>query len=391
MRERFPRPGQKLSLWQKVCRFFGIGAEPTPEPKPAPRPTGARRTGEGEESGRRRSGGGEGRERSADRPARAKRPVEKVEVTSGRLYVGNLDYEVTGDDLKEIFQQVGPVVKAEIVMHSRSGRSKGFAFVEMDSIETAKAAVEKLHDFEHKDRKMLVCGAKSDGQREAGSDDDDSPRSEPRERRERSEGDRPARERRPREERGGGRGGRRRAEFDDEEREEPRQPKSPVAQATGSKLVIGNLAADATALDVIDGIEGVAEIVGAGAVEGGALTVEFASLDQAQRALEVLNGKNFMGQPLKVSPADDEAMTGKLPTRPAEPEMAPEEEAPVEAAADETTEAEPSVAAVESEVEADPAVPEVGIESGEAPAAEASEPESAEAESGEEKPAQPES
>lgn len=340
MRERFPRPEPKLSFWQKVCRFFGIGGDPKPAAKPTARPAEGRRPSEGGERGRRR-GEGEGRERSTDRPARAKRPVEKVEVTSGRLYVGNLDYEVTGEDLEELFKQAGTVTKAEIVMHSRSGRSKGFAFVEMDSVEAAKAAVEKLHDFEYKGRKMLVCGAKSDGQREEGGDE--APRGE---RRERREDDRPRRERErgPREERGG-RGARGRAEFDDEEREAPRKPKAPVGQATGSKLLIGNLAADTTAMDVIEGIEGVAELVGAGSVENGALAVEFSSQEQAQRALEVLNGKNFMGQPLAVTPTGDETATAALPERPAEPESAPEE-AMVESVEEAATEP------VEAEVEA---------------------------------------
>ena len=93
------------------------------------------------------------------RPAR-NRPVA-VEVTSARLYVGNLDYQAQEDDLEELFRGVGTVASAEIVTNPRTQQSKGFAFIEMGHIDEARRAVNVLHDQDFMGRKLLVTGAKS--------------------------------------------------------------------------------------------------------------------------------------------------------------------------------------------------------------------------------------
>ncbi|MEM0969636.1 MAG: RNA-binding protein, partial [Verrucomicrobiota bacterium] len=77
-----------------------------------------------------------------DRPARQKRPPEPTEVTTERLYVGNLDYETTEADLYDLFNGVGKVRDAEVVCHKYTQRSKGYAFVVMNSVEEAKRAVD---------------------------------------------------------------------------------------------------------------------------------------------------------------------------------------------------------------------------------------------------------
>lgn len=77
-----------------------------------------------------------------------------------RLYVGNLSYETTADELKELFSASGVVASADLVMDRQTGRSKGFAFIEMDSEATAKAAIEALHDTELNGRKLNVNEAK---------------------------------------------------------------------------------------------------------------------------------------------------------------------------------------------------------------------------------------
>jgi RNA recognition motif-containing protein len=83
-----------------------------------------------------------------------------VEVTSPRLYVGNLSFDATETDLNELFSGVGSVASVEVVSNRHTQRSKGFAFVQMQSIEEALRAVEVLHDKDYMGRKLLVSGAK---------------------------------------------------------------------------------------------------------------------------------------------------------------------------------------------------------------------------------------
>jgi RNA recognition motif-containing protein len=87
---------------------------------------------------------------------------ESVEVTTPRLYVGNLSFEATESDLFELFNGVGQVQNAEVVTYKHNERSKGFAFVQMQTVEEARRAVDELHDKEFLGRKLVVSGAKSD-------------------------------------------------------------------------------------------------------------------------------------------------------------------------------------------------------------------------------------
>lgn len=79
---------------------------------------------------------------------------------AAKLFVGNLDYTVTGDDLRELFAQSGTVVDAVVIMDKMSGRSRGFGFVEMSSDDEAKAAVEKMNGADLKGRKINVNEAR---------------------------------------------------------------------------------------------------------------------------------------------------------------------------------------------------------------------------------------
>ena len=92
---------------------------------------------------------------------RPSRKPEAVEVTTPRLYVGNLSFDATESDLFELFNGVGAVQNAEVVTYRHNQRSKGFAFVQMLTVEEAKRAVEELHDKEFLGRKLVVSGAKS--------------------------------------------------------------------------------------------------------------------------------------------------------------------------------------------------------------------------------------
>ena len=79
---------------------------------------------------------------------------------AAKLFVGNLDYTVTSDDLKTLFAQVGTVVDSVVISDKMSGRSRGFGFVEMSSDEEAKMAIDKLNQADLKDRKITVNEAK---------------------------------------------------------------------------------------------------------------------------------------------------------------------------------------------------------------------------------------
>lgn len=103
-----------------------------------------------------------------------RREPEKIEVTSERLYVGNLDYEAAESDLFELFNGVGQVKNAEVVCHRYNQRSKGYAFVQMGSIDEAKRAVQVLHDQDFMGRKLWVSGAKSPGPGSESSDSSES-------------------------------------------------------------------------------------------------------------------------------------------------------------------------------------------------------------------------
>jgi cold-inducible RNA-binding protein len=77
-----------------------------------------------------------------------------------RLYVGNLAYTVTGDQLKDLFAAHGEVVEATMISDRVTGRSKGFGFVEMATDEGAKKAIENLNEQEVGGRKIMVNEAK---------------------------------------------------------------------------------------------------------------------------------------------------------------------------------------------------------------------------------------
>jgi cold-inducible RNA-binding protein len=77
-----------------------------------------------------------------------------------RLYVGNLSYNVTNSSLEELFAPFGTVSKAEVIQDRDSGRSKGFAFVEMADDNAAQAAIQGLNEKEHDGRALTVNEAK---------------------------------------------------------------------------------------------------------------------------------------------------------------------------------------------------------------------------------------
>jgi RNA recognition motif-containing protein len=76
------------------------------------------------------------------------------------IYVGNLAYTVTEEDLLQAFGEFGQVASASIIKDQSSGHSKGFGFVEMPGAEEAKAAISGLNGKEMKGRKLNVNEAR---------------------------------------------------------------------------------------------------------------------------------------------------------------------------------------------------------------------------------------
>lgn len=77
-----------------------------------------------------------------------------------KLYVGNLPYKTTGQDLEEMFAQAGTVTSATIISDKFSGRSKGFGFVEMASDDEAMKAVEMFNGQDMEGRNIVVNEAR---------------------------------------------------------------------------------------------------------------------------------------------------------------------------------------------------------------------------------------
>ncbi|MES2440205.1 MAG: hypothetical protein V4584_14140 [Verrucomicrobiota bacterium] len=197
----------KLTFWQKILKAVGLYKEPAPPSRlerneraerpertdrkveSTPFPSGDRapksntrnaRTGEGDARPPR-----EPREPREARPPREPRPEgeprqpkeraprgdrprggDPKSVESTRVYVGNLSYDVTEQDLQELFKGIGGVRNVEIVYNRSTHRSKGYGFVEMLRMDEAIRSVEVLHDQPFMGRKMTVSGAKSKGQDE---------------------------------------------------------------------------------------------------------------------------------------------------------------------------------------------------------------------------------
>ena len=142
------------SLWQKIVSIFvpnGRKSDTSPR-SPSRETPRSQRPAQPERSVR------------AERPTYEPRPARKpeaVEVTSPKLYVGNLSFDAVESDLFDLFNGVGKVQNAEIVTHKESEKSKGFGFVIMTSVDEAKRAVTELHDKEFMGRKLVVSGAKT--------------------------------------------------------------------------------------------------------------------------------------------------------------------------------------------------------------------------------------
>ena len=85
-----------------------------------------------------------------------------------KLYVGNLSFEVTSQELESLFGASGTVVSAEVITDRDTGRSKGFGFVEMGTDAEAQTAIQALHGQQHKGRALTVNEARPKTERGGG-------------------------------------------------------------------------------------------------------------------------------------------------------------------------------------------------------------------------------
>ena len=145
-------PAKKPGFFQRLLAFFTGGKTAAKSPARAASSVGrARMTIESQPK---------------TEPKPARKP-ELAEVTSPKVYVGNLSFDAVESDLSELFSGVGAVQSAEIVSHRETQKSKGFAFVTMASIDEAKRAVAELHDKEFMGRRLVVSGAKTSDVRDS--------------------------------------------------------------------------------------------------------------------------------------------------------------------------------------------------------------------------------
>jgi len=73
-----------------------------------------------------------------------------------KLFVGNLPYQTTSEDLRQLFSQAGTVLTADVVIDRMNGRSRGFGFVEMESDEDGQKAIAQFNGYDIEGRKLVV-------------------------------------------------------------------------------------------------------------------------------------------------------------------------------------------------------------------------------------------
>lgn len=76
------------------------------------------------------------------------------------IYIGNLNYRVREEDLKQVMEEYGVVDSVKIIIDRETGKSKGFAFVEMPDNAAAQKAITELNEAEYEGRQMVVKEAR---------------------------------------------------------------------------------------------------------------------------------------------------------------------------------------------------------------------------------------
>lgn len=86
-----------------------------------------------------------------------------------KIYVGNISFKATEEDIKGLFEKIGDVESIKIITDPHSGKAKGFGFVEMTTEENAQKAIAELNGSTFMERTLSVAEAKPQAPREKGS------------------------------------------------------------------------------------------------------------------------------------------------------------------------------------------------------------------------------
>lgn len=161
-RQRMPRAAEvspkKPTFISRVLNFFGMGKKEGIELKP----NNHRKDSEQREN---RNKGNRNNDRAprsrGERPERGerRRTTAVIPTRNSRLYVGNLSYEASESELEELFKGFGRVRSVEVIYHSHTYKSKGYAFIEMAELADAQKATEVLHGQPFMGRELMVSAA----------------------------------------------------------------------------------------------------------------------------------------------------------------------------------------------------------------------------------------
>ena len=164
-RHRMPRAEEsssqkKPSFLKRVLAFFGFGKKANAAQKQDRKKDRAGK-GNGQQPPQRvRVAQTKNASRNGATPAKGRRRAASVPPTEqARLYVGNLSFEATESELEDLFKGFGHVRSVEIIYNTRTYRSKGYAFVEMEQLGDAQRAAEVLHGQPFMGRELMVSAA----------------------------------------------------------------------------------------------------------------------------------------------------------------------------------------------------------------------------------------
>ncbi|XP_047960885.1 29 kDa ribonucleoprotein A, chloroplastic-like [Salvia hispanica] len=206
--------------------------------------------------------------------AEAETETEVEDTPDLKLFVGNLPFSVDSAALADLFQQAGGVEEVEVIYDKATGRSRGFAFVVMSSVEEAEAAVEQFNGYELEGRALRVNSGPPPPKRESSF------------------------------------GGRERSSYGNSSFGAPRGGRERFGNT--NKIYVGNLSWDVDNLALESVFSEHGDVQEARVVydrdsgrSRGFGFVTYSSAEEVNRAVESLDGTELEGRPIRVSPAED--------------------------------------------------------------------------------------